>query len=82
MSTAIPSTTSELNSMTTSEAINNKNTSTSYTILNHSTMQHSEPLPSAPEVLLHVGDGIFLQTKMCQVTAGIAVWVALFVSKR
>lgn len=78
MSTAIPSTTSELTSMTTSDAIN-KSTSTDYIIRNHSTMQHTES-PLAPEVLLHVGDGIFLQTKMCQVTAGIAVWVALFIT--
>lgn len=30
--------------------------------------------------LAHVGDGIFLQTKTCQGLAGIAVWVALFIT--
>ncbi|KAL7731930.1 hypothetical protein ACLKA6_016982 [Drosophila palustris] len=35
-----------------------------------------EPL----DPLLHVGDGIFLQTKTAQVLAGIFVWAALFVT--
>jgi Organic solute transporter Ostalpha len=33
-----------------------------------------------PQLLSHVGDGIFLQTKTCQGLAGIAVWVALFIT--
>lgn len=36
----------------------------------------SEPL----DPLLHVGDGIFLQTKTAQVLAGVFVWAALFVT--
>ncbi|XP_034111723.1 transmembrane protein 184B isoform X1 [Drosophila albomicans] len=35
-----------------------------------------EPL----DPLLHVGDGIFLQTKTAQVLAGVFVWAALFVT--
>lgn len=66
--------------MTTSDT-NYKTSPTDYIIRNHSTMQHTETPMLAPEVILgHVGDGIFLQTKMCQVTAGIAVWVALFIT--
>lgn len=64
--------------MTTSADAINK-TSTNLTLRDHSTMSHTES-PLSPQVLLHVGDGIFLQTKMCQVTAGIAVWVALFIA--
>lgn len=77
--TTIPSTTTEIfynMTTTSSEAINK--TSTNLTLRDHSTMHTDSPL--APQVLLHVGDGIFLQTKMCQVTAGIAVWVALFIT--
>lgn len=33
-----------------------------------------------PQLLSHVGDGIFLQTKTCKTLAGIAVWVALFIT--
>lgn len=79
--TTIPSTSTELynNIMTTSsDAINKSSTTNNLTLLNHSTMSTESPL--AQQVLLHVGDGIFLQTKMCQVTAGIAVWVALFIT--
>jgi hypothetical protein len=69
-----------LNNMTTAsnEAINK--TTTNLTLRDHSTMHTDSDSPLAPQVLLHVGDGIFLQTKMCQVTAGIAVWVALFIT--
>lgn len=77
--TTIPST-DLFNSMTTTsnEAINK--TTTNLTLRDHSTMHTDSDSPLAPQVLLHVGDGIFLQTKMCQVTAGIAVWVALFIT--
>ncbi len=74
MSTDIPS---ELSSMTSSDAIN-KSSQSDYIIRNHSTMQQQHP--ELTSELLHVGDGIFLQTKMCQVTAGLAVWVALFIT--
>lgn len=33
-----------------------------------------------PELLSHVGDGIFLQTKTAQGLAGFFVWVALFIT--
>lgn len=44
---------------------------------------HSHPTEGshlAIDSLAHVGDGIFLQTKTCQGLAGIAVWVALFIT--
>ncbi|KAG5677182.1 hypothetical protein PVAND_006963 [Polypedilum vanderplanki] len=77
MTTEIPSTI--LNSMTSpSDAINK--TSSNLTLRDH-TMTESPALPVLdPQLLSHVGDGIFLQTKTCQITAGIAVWVALFIT--
>lgn len=33
-----------------------------------------------PQLLPHVGDGIFLQTKTCQGLAGLSVWIALFIT--
>jgi hypothetical protein len=69
------------NSMTTlSDAISRN--SSNLTLRDH-TMTDRPALPLAidPQLSLsHVGDGIFLQTKTCQFTAGIAVWVALFIT--
>lgn len=79
--TTNPSTSTELYKImtTSSDAIINKSSTNNLTLLNHSAMSTESPL-APQQVLLHVGDGIFLQTKMCQVTAGIAVWVALFIT--
>lgn len=38
------------------------------------------PMNTPLEPLLHVGDGIFLQTKTAQVLAGVCVWAALFIT--
>ncbi|KPU78465.1 uncharacterized protein Dana_GF10420, isoform C [Drosophila ananassae] len=38
------------------------------------------PMSNSLEPLLHVGDGIFLQTKTAQVLAGVCVWAALFIT--
>jgi len=74
-----PSTT-ENNIMTSvSDAINNKTTS-NLTLRDHTMTETPALLPIDPQLLSHVGDGIFLQTKTCQITAGIAVWVALFIT--
>lgn len=45
----------------------------------HPTEASSSHLAIDP-LLTHVGDGIFLQTKTCQGLAGIAVWIALFIT--
>ena len=74
MTTAIPPmppSTDLFNS--TNEAINRSNlmlrsTDTASTILQKT------------EILAHVGDGIFLQTKTAQGLAGFFVWVALFIT--
>jgi Organic solute transporter Ostalpha len=55
------------------------NTTTSKLVLRDHTITDS-PNPLDPQLLAHVGDGIFLQTKTCQGLAGIAVWVALFIT--
>lgn len=52
-------------------------------VLRDHTMADSAPAASLainPELLSHVGDGIFLNSKTCQVFAGIAVWIALFIT--
>jgi Organic solute transporter Ostalpha len=78
MTTTNPSTT-EINSMTSSDAIS-KNP-LNLTLQEHKmTESPASPLAIDPQLLAHVGDGIFLQTKTCQITAGIAVWVALFIT--
>jgi hypothetical protein len=46
---------------------------------------HSHPTEASSHLAIdpllpHVGDGIFLQTKTCQGLAGIAVWIALFIT--
>lgn len=61
----------------TSDAINK---STSTLILRDHTMTDTPAAALALDPLSHVGDGIFLQTKTCQGLAGIAVWVALFIT--
>jgi len=38
------------------------------------------PMSTPLDPLLHVGDGIFLQTKTAQVLAGVCVWAALFIT--
>ncbi|KAH8232757.1 hypothetical protein KR038_007596 [Drosophila bunnanda] len=38
------------------------------------------PMNTPLDPLLHVGDGIFLQTKTAQVLAGVCVWAALFIT--
>lgn len=62
-----------------SDAINNKTTS-NLTLRDHTMTDTPALSPLDPQLLSHVGDGIFLQTKTCQITAGIAVWVALFIT--
>lgn len=49
---------------------------TNYVVQMKSPSVSQEPL----DPLLHVGDGIFLQTKTAQVLAGVFVWAALFVT--
>lgn len=52
-------------------------------VLRDHTMADSAPAASLainPELLSHVGDGIFLNSKTSQVLAGIAVWIALFIT--
>lgn len=49
---------------------------TNYVVQMKSPSVAQEPL----DPLLHVGDGIFLQTKTAQVLAGVFVWAALFVT--
>ncbi|KAH8390597.1 hypothetical protein KR215_006612 [Drosophila sulfurigaster] len=49
---------------------------TNYVVQMKSPAVAQEPL----DPLLHVGDGIFLQTKTAQVLAGVFVWAALFVT--
>lgn len=44
------------------------------------TMGEAAASDLAIDPLSHVGDGIFLQSKTCQGLAGIAVWVALFIT--
>lgn len=58
------------------------NSSTSKLVLRDHTMTDAPAAALAidPQLLAHVGDGIFLQTKTCQGLAGIAVWVALFIT--
>jgi Organic solute transporter Ostalpha len=57
------------------------NTTTSKLMLrDHTVTDSPTPLAIDPQLLAHVGDGIFLQTKTCQGLAGIAVWVALFIT--
>lgn len=73
------STSGNLNDMTT-DAINK---STSNLVLSHNNAMTETPAASLaidPQLLSHVGDGIFLQTKTCQGLALIAVWVALFIT--
>lgn len=73
----IPSSTVDsLHNMTT-DAINK---STSTLILRDHTMTEVPGGPLAIDPLSHVGDGIFLQTITCKGLAGIAVWVALFIT--
>lgn len=73
----IPTSTSgDFNNMTT-DAINK---STSNLVLRDHTMTDAPAAALALDPLSHVGDGIFLQTKTCQGLAGIAVWVALFIT--
>ncbi|XP_015042992.2 transmembrane protein 184B isoform X1 [Drosophila pseudoobscura] len=43
-------------------------------------VQVKDPMSAPLEPLLHVGDGIFLQTKTAQVLAGVCVWAALFIT--
>lgn len=77
MTTENPSTIStatELNNMT--DAINKS----SNLALRVATDGPAAALAMDPQLLSHVGDGIFLQTKTCQGLAGIAVWVALFIT--
>lgn len=74
MTTDIPSST-EFNDMTTSSDANNK---TLNLTLRDPKMTDTPFID--PQLLSHVGDGIFLQNKTCQITAGIAVWVALFIT--
>lgn len=49
---------------------------TNYVVQMKTPSVSQEPL----DPLLHVGDGIFLQTKTAQVLAGVFVWAALFVT--
>lgn len=82
MTTTAPSDpSSTLTSLLTmsSDAINS---STSKLILRDHIMTEAPAAAIAidPQLLAHVGDGIFLQTKTCQGLAGIAVWVALFIT--
>lgn len=68
------STLASLQTMST-DAINS-----SKLVLRDHTMTSSPAAALAIDPLAHVGDGIFLQTKTCQGLAGIAVWVALFIT--
>jgi len=80
MSTTAAVTGTEVNNMTTTAALDAINKSSNYMI------RHASDAPAAalaamdPQLLAHVGDGIFLQSKTCQILAGIAVWVALFIT--
>lgn len=73
-----PSTTENSIMSTVSDAINK--TTSNLTLRDHTMTETPALLPIDPQLLSHVGDGIFLQTKTCQITAGIAVWVALFIT--
>lgn len=70
------STVVNINNMTT-DALNK---STSTLTLREHTMGETPASALAIDPLSHVGDGIFLQSKTCQGLAGIAVWVALFIT--
>lgn len=74
----IPSSTVEDFKSMTTDAINKS----SNLVLRDHTMTDTPAASFAidPQLLSHVGDGIFLQTKTCQGLAGIAVWVALFIT--
>lgn len=78
MTSTVPSIEDAIHNMS-SDAINK---STSNLVLREHTMTEGPAAAIAmdPVLLSHVGDGIFLQTKTCQGLAGIAVWVALFIT--
>lgn len=59
----------------TNEAINRSNL-----VLRSTDTGPASSLALNPELLSHVGDGIFLQTKTAQGLAGFFVWVALFIT--
>jgi len=65
-------------------ASGNNETSTSTTLkpnTNYVVQMKNPGIAQEPlDPLLHVGDGIFLQTKTAQVLAGVFVWAALFVT--
>lgn len=61
----------------TTDAINK---SASAFMVREHTMGDTPASAIAIDPLSHVGDGIFLQSKTCQGLAGIAVWVALFIT--
>jgi hypothetical protein len=73
------STTDDFHYNMTTDAINK---TTSNLVLHEHTMTETPAAALAidPQLLSHVGDGIFLQTKTCQGLAGLAVWVALFIT--
>lgn len=72
------SSTTEQSTVMTSGTDSINKTTVNLTLRDH-TMTETPALID-PQLLSHVGDGIFLQTKTCQITAGIAVWVALFIT--
>ncbi|XP_068143227.1 transmembrane protein 184B isoform X1 [Drosophila tropicalis] len=47
---------------------------------NYIVAMKDDPISAPLEPLLHVGDGIFLQTKTAQILAGVCVWAALFIT--
>lgn len=59
-----------------SETTSTLKPNTNYVVQMKTPSVSQEPL----DPLLHVGDGIFLQTKTAQVLAGVFVWAALFVT--
>lgn len=79
MTTEITPSVDSFNNMTSVDALN-KSTSTLVLRDHMMTEPPAAALAIDPQLLSHVGDGIFLQTKTCQGLAGIAVWVALFIT--
>lgn len=47
---------------------------------NYIVQEKDNSMSNSLDPLLHVGDGIFLQTKTAQVLAGVCVWAALFIT--